>query len=68
MNVHVDYSGRCEYHFKSAVMKDDEKGSFFDDERCDMVYENGRCSPIKCVTNVLPPGACCPICGEYCEE
>ena len=46
-------------------MKDDEKGSSFEDERCEMVYENGRCSRVRCVTTVLPPGACCPICGKF---
>jgi hypothetical protein len=67
VNAHVDYYGHCEYHFKTALMKDNERGSFFEDERCEMVYENGRCSSVKCEATVLPPGACCPICGEYGE-
>ena len=65
MNAHVDYNGRCEYHFNSALMKDNEKGSFYENNKCEMVYENGRCSPVKCEATVLPPGACCPICGKY---
>ena len=65
MNAHVDYSGRCEYHVNSALMADNEKGSSFNDGRCEMVYENGRCAPVKCQTAVLPPGSCCPICGRW---
>jgi hypothetical protein len=65
MNAHVDYSGRCEYHINSALMEDNEMGSSFNDGRCEMVYENGRCSPVKCQSTVLPPGSCCPMCGEW---
>ena len=66
INAHVDYKGRCEYYLKSALMKDDERGSSFEDKRCEMVYENGRCSSVRCEATVLPPGACCPICGKCC--
>ena len=68
VNAHVDYNGACEYYFKLALMKDNEKGGTFEDSRCEMVYENGRCSPVNCESSVLPPGACCPICGKYQRE
>ena len=65
MKGYVDYRGPCEYHFTAPLIQETKTGeTFFKNERCDLVYEHGRCAPAKCDEAVLPLGACCPVCGK----